>query len=175
MFEDWGPVLQHVSNFGKWDFAFCTHTLEDLRNPLQTAQILPLIAKQGFVSVQSKYAEARRFELNRTYRGYRHHRWIHDLGSEDGADFILAFPKIGTFEHKSVSRLKSSSRDREELWFEWSGSLDYRLFQGDHLGPDDYTFAQNYLSTLLGTSIHFSSMRRRVSALRGWLGQRFLR
>ena len=45
-YEDWQPLLDHVQQHGKFTFVNCTHTLEDLANPMLVLDMLPRIAEQ---------------------------------------------------------------------------------------------------------------------------------
>lgn len=49
--SDWEQVLEHVKQHGKFDFAICTHTLEDLAFPQVPLVMLGRIAHEGFVAV----------------------------------------------------------------------------------------------------------------------------
>lgn len=41
----WDEVLNHAAIHGKWDFAICTHTLEDINNPWYAARMIEIVAK----------------------------------------------------------------------------------------------------------------------------------
>jgi hypothetical protein len=41
---DWNAVLDYVSKFGKYDFCICTHTLEDIVNPVFVSEQIVKIA-----------------------------------------------------------------------------------------------------------------------------------
>jgi len=43
----WQKVLKHVEKNGKWDYCICTHTLEDINNPVYVSSIIEKIAKKG--------------------------------------------------------------------------------------------------------------------------------
>lgn len=168
--EVWAEILEYVEVEGLFDFAICTHTLEDLRNPLLTAKMLPRIAKAGLVTFPSINAEARKFELFGSYRGWRHHRWLHRaVVAEDGTPRILAIPKLALFEGKHFSRLASWKELEEELWFEWDSDLPYELFQNDHLGPDEWSFYENYTEQILGRPLRFSLLMKTASTVRAQL------
>src|SRR5688572_18699415 len=67
----WDDVLAHAVKHGKWDYAICTHTLEDINNPWYAAKMISLIAERGLVVVPSKYRELSRFS-DPYFRGYIH-------------------------------------------------------------------------------------------------------
>lgn len=111
--EIWDDILQHAVDHGQWDYAICTHTLEDINNPVYAASRIELIAKAGVIIVPSKYQEFGRFSGN--FRGFIHHRWIFDV--IDGV--LTAFPKINYIECMSDMPVNGNN----ELVIEWSGSI----------------------------------------------------
>lgn len=171
--EVWNKILRHVEHEGKFDFAICTHTLEDLRNPLLAAQMLPYVAKAGIITFPSIHAEARRFEILGSYRGWRHHRWIHKvIESDEEAPKILAFPKLAIFEKRAFSKVASWTESREELWVEWEHEFSYELFKNDHLGPDEWSFYQEYSMALLGRAPRAGFLEKKLSTTLTALKQR---
>lgn len=164
--EVWYEILQHVQLNGKFDFAICSHTLEDLRNPLLVARMLPKIANAGLITFPSIHAEARRFEILGSYRGYRHHRWIHKIvESEEQGPGILAVPKLALFEKRAFSALANWKNSEEELWVEWETDFSYELFKNDHLGPDEWSFYLDYQMELVGRVPRAGIFLKKLSAI----------
>ncbi|MBF0374104.1 MAG: methyltransferase domain-containing protein, partial [Alphaproteobacteria bacterium] len=69
----------------QFDFAFCSHTLEDVRDPVAVCRELARVARAGYVEVPSRAREI--FVKKRLSRlrgllgrasevGFRHHRWF---------------------------------------------------------------------------------------------------
>lgn len=73
----------------EFDFAICTHTLEDIRNPFLVTAQMSRVAKAGFVAVPNRFQEMFAMEDLR-YRGYWHHRWIFLVENQ----FFVAIPKL---------------------------------------------------------------------------------
>ena len=84
----WTNVQEHVKVHGKFDFAICTHTLEDIGNPKMVCDLLGSVAKEGYIAIPSKFMECQRHEGK--YRGWVHHRWIFDY--DDGFIGYPSFP-----------------------------------------------------------------------------------
>ncbi|MBW1800195.1 MAG: hypothetical protein JRJ85_05630 [Deltaproteobacteria bacterium] len=61
-----------------WDFAICTHVLEDIRDPLFLVKKILRIVDAGFIAVPNKHTELSPVESPQ-YPGYYHHRWIFTL------------------------------------------------------------------------------------------------
>src|SRR6478752_4792805 len=55
--EIWLDIHRHVKKYGKWDYAICTHTLEDINNPVYAARMIEQIAYAGIIVEPSKYRE----------------------------------------------------------------------------------------------------------------------
>lgn len=127
----WQEVFAHVKKNGKYDWAICTHTLEDISNPLLVAQCMEKIANKGLVIVPSKYLESGR--LGNFYRGFIHHRWIWNI--ED--DKLTGYPKINYFEHEKFDALSRYAGESTELVYFWEGSVNMKLVNDDFLGPDN--------------------------------------
>lgn len=115
--ESWNKILEHVKQHGKWDYAICTHTLEDINNPLFASQMIERIAKAGLLVFPSKYREFARF--SGPFRGFAHHKWIFDV--IDGE--LIAFPKFNFIEEPEFDNLHQGLPGREEIVIEWSESI----------------------------------------------------
>lgn len=129
--ENWFPILKDVEENGKFDFAICTHTLEDICNPNLVATMLSKIAKEGFNAVPSKYAE-----LNKQtgqYKGWPHHRWIFNKEDKD----IVAYPKLNLIEYAPSLDQIALLRDgeNEELQWFWQEKCIIKFINNDYLGP----------------------------------------
>jgi hypothetical protein len=125
--EFWSEVRAH----GKWDYAICTHTLEDIINPIYVAKQIEQIAKAGLIIVPSKYRELARFAG--TYRGFLHHRWIFDVIN----GVLTAFPKIGWIEQSRFDSVHHALAEREELIIEWEGTINLQAVNNDQPYKDN--------------------------------------
>jgi hypothetical protein len=111
------------------DFAVCSHTLEDVRDPIWVCGELNRVAKAGYIEVPSRLEE-QSYGFQGPWTGWSHHRWLIDVDA-----------KHITFVHKSavVERPDShfppefrdglSAEDRVHAFW-WEGSFNYaeRLF-----------------------------------------------
>lgn len=59
-----------------FDYATCTHVLEDVRDPIWVCSEIRRIAKAGFISTPSRVVEQSRGVEHPLYAGYYHHRWL---------------------------------------------------------------------------------------------------
>lgn len=66
----------------EFDFAICSHLLEDVRDPLFVCEQLIRVCKSGYIEVPTRYRECSRALANDTVSGYDHHRWLVDVIDE---------------------------------------------------------------------------------------------
>jgi hypothetical protein len=107
------------------DFAVCSHTLEDVRDPVWVCSELNRVAKAGYIEVPSRLEE-QTYGFQGPWTGWSHHRWLIDFAGDEI-----------TFVHKSAVLERKDShfpaRFRETLSPEarvsalwWSGGFRYR-------------------------------------------------
>jgi hypothetical protein len=145
-YEDWEPVRSYVAEHGKFSFAICSHTLEDIANPMLVMDTLPQIAEQGYIAVPSKYREFSFVEGR--HRGYLHHRWIYDIRPQE-PNLFVGYPKLGFLEyHTKLHSLANASDTIAELNFRWKDRIPYRIVNDDYLGPDSDSVKNYYLALL---------------------------
>jgi hypothetical protein len=133
-------VFDYVKKNGKFDFCICTHTLEDIMNPVFVCEQIEKISKEGFISFPSKFRELSRFEGN--YRGYIHHRWI--FKAKNNAE-IIGFPKINMIENNAIfDKIANFSNDISDLSFFWKDSIEISYCNNNYLGPNPASVIEYY-------------------------------
>jgi Methyltransferase domain len=65
---------------GQFDFCVCSHTLEDIRDPIWVCGEINRIAKAGYIEVPSRLEE-QSFGVHGPWVGWSHHRWLVDVGA----------------------------------------------------------------------------------------------
>jgi len=79
------------------DLVICSHTLEDVRDPLWVCSEMIRIAKAGYVEVPSRRCESCR-GLETGITGLSHHRWLIEVEG-NGLRFLPKFHKINTWRY----------------------------------------------------------------------------
>ena len=140
--EEWDVLLDDVQKNGRYDYAICTHTLEDIYNPFTTLDLLPLVAKAGIITMPSIRSELSRVE-SASWLGYIHHRWI--FSQRDG--MMLVIPKLSMLE-RLVGNSVQFDKEQEEVIYEWTGTVPYKIFMNNYLGPDAMTVINEFKSVI---------------------------
>lgn len=145
-YEDWNSIRDYVAEHGKFSFAICSHTLEDIINPMLVLEMLPQIADEGYIAVPSKYREFSHIEGH--WLGYIHHRWIFNIRPEE-SNILVGFPKLGFLEYEThLHKLANISDNVAELNFRWKTHIPYRIVNDDYLGPSS-SAVRGYYTLLL--------------------------
>ncbi len=117
-----------------FDFVVCSHTLEDVRDPVWVAGELARVGKAGYVEVPSRLQE-QSWGVNGPYVGWSHHHWLIDVDqAAQHVDFVF---KLHALHHPGETGLAFSSRfgaalTAEErvstLWWEGTFTARERVF-----------------------------------------------
>jgi len=141
--NDYNEIMAHIEENGKFDFCICTHTLEDIMNPVFVCEQIEKISKEGYIAFPSKYRELARIEGY--YRGYIHHRWIF-IPKED---YILSFPKINYIEDPTFNKVANADNNVCDLSFYWKTHIKIKYVNNNYLGPSAYAVISYYNELLL--------------------------
>lgn len=72
---------------GAFDFVVCSHTLEDVRDPVWVCSELSRVARAGYVEVPSRLEE-QSFGVQGDWVGWGHHHWLIDV-VDGGLEFVF--------------------------------------------------------------------------------------
>lgn len=131
----WKKIKDDVEINGPFDFAICTHVLEDIASPEFACRVMSQLCNAGFIAAPSKYAELKRREG--PWRGYAHHRWIFDIYT----DIIVGYPKINALDYffklDEIAK-KCDPKTNEEIQLLWEGSINLRIMNNDFIDLEMY-------------------------------------
>jgi hypothetical protein len=119
----WKDLLSYVETNGKFDFSICSHTLEDVFNPLELINLLNTISVSGFVAIPSKYDEFS-FLYQNNYRGNAHHKQFFDVVN----DMLVVYPKFSWTERDNRSDEILKHNKGNELSFFWENDIPIKIF-----------------------------------------------
>jgi Methionine biosynthesis protein MetW. len=120
------------------DFVICSHTLEDVRDPLWVCSEMIRIARAGYIEVPSRLEE-QTYGFQGPWVGWGHHRWLIDIEGK-GLRFVF---KHHVLHGRESDHFPAGFRDGlpaeslvQTLW--WEGGFDYeeRVFvSAEELDP----------------------------------------
>jgi hypothetical protein len=115
---------------GEIDFVICSHTLEDLRDPVWVCREICRVGKAGYVEVPSRLEE-QSWGVDGPYVGWAHHHWLVDVVG-DGLEFVFKPHDIHVrpdchFPGGFWDRLSAEERVRA-LWWEGDFPARERVF-----------------------------------------------
>jgi hypothetical protein len=110
----------------QFDFAICSHTLEDVRDPLWVCSELIRVAKRGYIEVPSREWETCRGLERPGQAGLSHHRWLIDI---DGRRirFLMKYHMIHSHWRFCFpcSHGRRLPRHRRVQWLWWENSFEF--------------------------------------------------
>jgi hypothetical protein len=108
------------------DFVVCSHTLEDVRDPVWVCSEINRIGRAGYIEVPSR-REEQSLGVQGAWAGWGHHRWLVDI-EDNRIDFVLKHHVLharpGTHFPAGYHRTLTADERVEVLW--WEGGFDYR-------------------------------------------------
>lgn len=111
----------------QFDFAICSHTLEDVRDPIFVCRELNRVAKAGYIEVPSRLVESMRGIERPFFCGYYHHRWLCEV---EGTSISFQFKPAMLHAYRQFYLRRPWFRKvnphYDAVWFFWQGSFDYR-------------------------------------------------
>ena len=107
------------------NFVICSHTLEDVRDPLWVCSEMIRVAKRGYLEVPSRVAESCR-GIEPGQVGWSHHRWLVDIHGKS-VRFLMKYHVIHSHWRFSLPRsyLRRLPEDQRVQWLFWEDAFDY--------------------------------------------------
>jgi len=110
------------------DWVICSHTLEDVRDPLWVCHEMIRIGKRGYIEVPSRAAESSRGWAHPRIVGLPHHRWLIDIDPHtQDIRFLMKSHMIHAHWRFSlpVNYLRAMSAAAQVQWLFWEGTFSY--------------------------------------------------
>jgi hypothetical protein len=110
----------------QFDFSVCSHTLEDVRDPVFVCSELTRVSKAGYIEVPSRLEE-QSYGFQGPWVGWGHHHWLIDL---DGDELTFVF-KHHVLHGRDSDHFPAGFRDtlsaeQRVLTLWWEDSFHYR-------------------------------------------------
>jgi hypothetical protein len=163
-----------------FDFAICSHLLEDIRDPIWVCYELQRIAKAGYIESPSRMVEQSKGIENPRHAGYYHHRWL-ITRSQNGLEFrhkphVLHSAKDAIVTHLSPGRRINPQYAIVTLdWSDGFQAAEFFEFDEGKVIRELCEFAAEArrlpnLTVKVSTPI-VQSLKRRIFYYRLWMGQ----
>jgi Methyltransferase domain len=122
-----------------FEFAVCSHTLEDIRDPLFLCAELNRVAKAGYIETPSITAELTFGIESKRYAGWYHHRWL--VAMEDDEIAFRHKPHLvhGNWRYHLPKRMaRSLTKEERVTWMLWEDSFSFaELIELDKASVED--------------------------------------
>jgi hypothetical protein len=115
------------------DFVICSHTLEDIRDPLWVCSEMVRIAKRGYIEIPSRIKESCRGD-HPGIVGLSHHRWLIDIEGNSVSFWMKPHLIHSHWRYSLPERICRSLKPEQEVqWLFWEGSFHFeeRIIHGN--------------------------------------------
>ncbi|MGD0993327.1 MAG: methyltransferase domain-containing protein [Gemmatimonadales bacterium] len=111
----------------QFDFAVCSHTLEDLRDPVGVCDELQRVARRGYIEVPSREWESCRGLERPRQAGLSHHRWLVEIRGST-VSFLPKYHMINADWRFSLPASHAGTLDARAsvAWLWWNDRFDCR-------------------------------------------------
>lgn len=111
----------------QFDYAICSHTLEDVRDPLWVCSELCRVATRGYIEVPSRAFEATLGIERPSMAGLSHHRWLIDIAAGEIV-FLQKLHMIHSHWRFALppSFAKRLTAESAVQWLWWDQSFRFR-------------------------------------------------
>jgi len=111
-----------------FDYATCSHLLEDIRDPIWVCQELCRVAKAGYIEVPSRVVEQSLGVEHPLYAGYYHHRWL-ITPVDKGLEFRQKPHSLHSCNDAIVARIgirREINPEHAAVAFRWTVGFDFK-------------------------------------------------
>jgi hypothetical protein len=108
------------------DFVICSHTLEDVRDPIWVCSEMRRIARAGYIETPSRAAESSRGWESPNIAGLTHHRWLVEI---EGDRITFAHKPHAIHRHwryaLPASYFRALTEEQRVTWLFWDGTFEF--------------------------------------------------
>ena len=144
----------------QFDFVVCSHTLEDVRDPVFVCHEIARVGKAGYLETPSRLQE-QTYGIKGPWAGWSHHRWLVEM-STGRVEFVFKHHVIHNRESdhfpQGFDRGLSAREKVETLWWEGSFEAAERIIE-------DARELDAYLADFVAGELE----RREIKRRRRWL------
>jgi len=98
-------------NNKQFDFVFCSHTLEDIKDPIWVCQEIMRIGKRGYIETPSRWIESKvgvggKYKYPKKLAGFFNHLWFVEI-KNDALTFTTKTPFIHIIKTFQIKNIKT--------------------------------------------------------------------
>ena len=141
----------------QFDFVVCSHTLEDVRDPVRVCAEMARVGKAGYIETPSRLEE-QSFGFQGPWVGWGHHRWLVEVE----ADSIVFVFKHHVMHGRETDHFPAGFHERlspeqrvEMLW--WTGGFNF----GERVMTDAAEL-DSYLADYVAANLGDRGVRRKA-------------
>ena len=111
----------------QFDVVICSHTLEDVRDPLWVCAEMIRVGKRGYIEVPSRAYESSLGIERPNQAGLSHHRWLIDICGNE-ISFLLKYHMIHSHWRFALPPAygRALSRESSVQWLWWESGFTFR-------------------------------------------------
>jgi len=130
------------------DYVVCSHTLEDIRDPIYLCSEINRIGKRGYIEVPSRVIESVIGLEGEAYAGYCHHRWLVEIEDNEVSFRFKSHLLHESWKYHLPKVFAQRLTEEEKVsYLFWENSFSYReVIQVSRLGieKDLVDFVQRF-------------------------------
>lgn len=111
----------------EFDFVICSHTLEDIRDPIHLCSEINRVGKRGYIETPSRAMESIMGYEGKNYAGCYHHRWLVQIKDNE---VVFRFKTHLIHEkwkyHLPRSYIRNLTDEERVAFLLWEGSFSYK-------------------------------------------------
>lgn len=106
----------------QFDFVICSHTLEDIRDPIWVCHELSRVARAGYIETPSR-SDEQSWGVHGPWVGWSHHRWLVDVVGDD-LRFVHKPSVLQHRDHFPYEQAAAMTPEQRVLTYWWTGSFE---------------------------------------------------
>jgi SAM-dependent methyltransferase len=108
----------------EFDFVICSHTLEDIRDPIGVAREIERVGRSGYIETPSRRLESTMGAEGRGFAGWSHHRWLVERAGDELVFRFKSHLIHGSRRfHLPHSHLRTLTEEEKMTALFWEGSI----------------------------------------------------
>jgi len=134
----------------EFDFVICSHTLEDIRDPLWVCSEMVRIARRGYLEIPSRLWETCLGAEHPSLAGLSHHRWLIEISGHH-VSFLPKYHMIhrGPRYNLPASLLRQLTPEESIAYLFWEGDFTFEeksIHGVDAMGAEMRRYVAQYTS-----------------------------